>query len=297
VWLSQELKFPAREERDIHSLLPVKPCGIYLIARLKTVDVVDLKTSVIVHTFQTESMQPRSLKYLRSTPRQTHCGSTGLGSFTLAYVNADTGDCVLQTYLPQDEDDAICFCDPLEPKTGQCAILSGSRELKRRIKDPGDWEALPNGSIVGVRRKPSKPAAEYGLASTLHPGLRQRTSHDRQRASSPREQWEIWVMSQLETQESYETRPLEDDEDDCRHQHLMISKLGPIVKVGASSAAVGFGDMIKVITVGHERFSSSADRLGPEDLMNLTNRRRKITNGTSRMRVGPWSMASSSRME
>jgi hypothetical protein len=104
-------------------------------------------------------------------------------------------------------------------------------------------------------------------------------------------------MSQLETQESYETRPLEDDEDDCRHQHLMISELGPIVKVGAGSAAVGFGDMIKVITVGHERFSSSADRLGPEDLMNLTNRRRKITNGTSRMRVGPLSMASSSRME
>jgi hypothetical protein len=297
VWLSQELKFPTREERDIHSLLPVKPCGIYLIARLRTVDVVDLKTSTIVHTFQTESMQPRTLKYLRSTPRQTHCGSIGLGSFTLAYVGADTGDCVLQTYVPQDEHDAICFCDPLDPKTTQCVLLSGTREVNRHIEDPGDWEALPNGSIVGVRRKISKPATEHGLASTLHSGLRHRTSHGRQQTSSSREGWEVWVMSQLETQESYETRPLEDDEDDCRRQHLMVSQLGPIVKVGAGSAAIGFGDMIKVITVGHERFSSSADRLGPGDLMNLSNRRRKITNAASRMRVGPWSMASPPRIE
>ncbi|RKU42472.1 hypothetical protein DL546_005090 [Coniochaeta pulveracea] len=295
-WLSQELKFPTREERDIHSLLPVKACGIYLIARLRTIDVVDLKTSTIVHTFQTESMQPRTLKCLRSAPRQTHCGSTGLGSFTLAYVSVDTGDCVLQTYMPHDEDDAICFCDPLEPKTTQCVLLSGTREVKRHIKDPGEWEALPNGSIVGVRRKSSKPATEHGLATTFHSGLRHRNSHDRQQTRSSRERWEVWVMSQLETQESYESRPLEDGEDDCRHQHLMVSELGPIVKVGAGSAAIGFGDMIKVITVGHERFSSSADRLGPEDFVNLANRRRKITNGTSRMRLSPWSMASPPRI-
>lgn len=272
MWLSEELKFPAREERDTHSLLPVPPCGVYLIARIKTVDVVDLKTSAIIHTFQTEPMQPRTLKYLRSSPRQAHCGTTGLGSFTLAYVAADTGDLVLQTYLPQHEDDAICFCPSFHPRIRNCNVLSNTREVKRSIKDPGDWEALPNGSIIGVRRKLPKPVKENGL--------RQRNTNWRHRAlSSQKDRWEVWVMCQLEKDQNYETRPLEDEDDDEAMFRLMISKLGPIVKVGAGSAAIGFGDMIKVITVGHERFGSSADRLGPEDLMNLTNRRRKLRRG------------------
>lgn len=283
VWQSEELKFPPREDNDIHALLPIQPCSVYLIARSKSVDVVDLKTATILHTFQTEVMQPRTLKYLRSSPRQSHCGSTGLASLTLAYVTADNGDCKVQTYSPFDDDEALCFCLASEPKTLGCNLLSNAKEVKSRISDPGQWEALPNGSIIGVRRVPPKPVKENGLRQRIKP------SRQTQAQSPLKDKWEVWVTTQLDKDSHYETKPLEDEDDDNHHgrNRLMISKLGPIVKVGAGSAAVGFGDIIKVITVGHERFGSTADRLGPEDLMNLTNRRRKMT-GSARMRLNHW---------
>jgi hypothetical protein len=287
VWLSEELKFPTREEKDVQAVIPVAACSIYLIARLQTVDVVDFKSSKIIHTFHTEPMQPRSLKHLRSASRQTHCGSAGLGSLTLAYVNSETGDCVLQTYLPQDEDDAICFCDPASPKTTSCCVMSNTRELKRRVQDPGNWETLLNVSVVGVRTKPLETGKDHTISPSLK-GLRRRTVSKKPQPTSQRDRWEIWVMSQLENQENYETRPLcaeDDTEEGIDREHLIISSLGPMVKVGGSSAAVGFGDTIKIISVGHERFDNPPDRFG-EDLINLTNRRRKITTGTSRSKLG-----------
>ncbi|KAB5575950.1 sterol-sensing domain of SREBP cleavage-activation-domain-containing protein [Coniochaeta sp. 2T2.1] len=294
VWISEELSFPTREEKDVQAVIPIPACSIYLIARLQTVDVVDFRSSKIIHTFQTEPMQPRTLKYLRSTSRQTHCGSTGLASLTLAYVSSETGECVLQTYLPKDDDEAICFCDPLSPKTSACCVLTTTRQLNRRVKDPGSWETLPNGSVVGVRTK--SPEVAKDRSSSISPtlsGLRRRTTTPtKTRPKSQRDKWEVWVMSQLDSkQENYETRPLlagEDEDDvalDNKEQHLIVSHLGPIVKVGGSSAAVGFGDTIKVVTVGHERFENPMDSFFGEDLINLTNRRRKIAGGQSRRGV------------
>lgn len=301
VWVSDELKFPTREEKDVQAVIPIAACSVYLIARLQTVDVVDFKSSKIIHTFHTEPMQPRSLKHLRSSSRQAHCGSAGLASLTLAYVSSETGDCVLQTYLALDEDSAICFCDPVSPKTETCCVLSSTRELKRRVKDPGNWETLLNGSIVGVRMKPLQGGKGHSTSPTLT-GLRRRAAAvpKKHHSTSQRDRWEVWVMSQLETQENNETRPLwaEEEEEEGRDtEHLIISSLGPIVKVGGSSAAVGFGDTIKVITVGHERFDDNpADRFG-EDLINLTNRRRKTTTGTSRSKVSPFAAAQGHRAE
>lgn len=299
VWVSEELKFPTREEKDVQAVIPIAACSIYLIARHQTVDVVDFRSSKIIHTFHTEPMQPKSLKHLRSSSRQTHCGGTGLGSLTLAYLSSATGDCVLQTYVPQNEDDAICFCDPADTRTQSCCDLGSTREIKRRVKEPGEWETLLNGSVVGVRTKSAETVDENSISPTLK-GLRRRTvTPKKPQPTSRRDRWEVWVISQLEKQGNYETRPLraeDEDEESMDREHLIISSLGPIVSVGGSSAAIGFGDTIKVITVGHERFDNPTDRFG-EDLMNLTNRRRKITAGTSRSRVSPFAAAQGHRAD
>lgn len=289
MWLSEDVRFPLREERDIQSLLPISACSAYLIVRLRTVDLVDFKTSGIVHTFQTEPIRYRSLKFLRSKRRQTQCGSRGLASFTLAYVSEESGECILQTYLPLEEGETICFCDPSQPRTANCCLWRDTKELKRGVKNPGDWEALPNGSVVGVRKKNSTEKRNDRVdSSPPRAELRHRRGGSR---PVHRESWEVWVMSQLEKEENYETRPLVTPEDGGRWQgsgeHLMVSKPGPMEKIGSCSVAVAFGDVVKVIAVGHEWFDGPTDRLTTDNLMNLANRRRK-TAGMLRIKSGPW---------
>lgn len=296
IWLSEDVKFPSREERDVQSLTPISACSAYLIARLRTVDLVDLKTSEIIHTFQTEPIQHRSLKFLRSRRRQTQCGSQGLASFTLAYVSAETSECILQTYLPPEEGETICFCSQSEPRPSNCCLWRDTKEIKRRVENPGDWEALPNGSVMGVRRKATRPSTEKekggrGISSSPPRNDFRRRRRSQSRPPDRREDdWEVWVMSQLEKEENFETRPLASPEEDRGvggGEHLMVSKPGPMQIIGSCSVAVAFGDVIKVIAVGHERFDGPADRLTTDNLMTLANRRRR-TAGSLRIKSAPW---------
>lgn len=81
------------------------------------------------------------------------------------------------------------------------------------------------------------------------------------------------MISHLGRQEVYETRPLHVDEADgsC----LMISELGPMAQAGTSSVAVGFGDIVKLVTVGHETFQGPMDMLGTAGISTVAARRHR----------------------
>jgi hypothetical protein len=95
-----------------------------------------------------------------------------------------------------------------------------------------------------------------------------------------------------EAKSGFETRPLdeptgigeEQQQDDLGQ--LMISEVGPMVKLSATSVAVGFGTVVKVISVGHEHFDKALDdigQLGAGALLNLTvNRRKKLSAGSGK---------------
>ena len=96
---------------------------MYLIGRSQSIDLVDLDSSTILHTFPTEPMQPRSLKQIALTRPQ----QPGLASLTLAYTSAETGDLVVHTYLPLAESDTIC---PRTPWASQ------TKETTRHVTNP-----------------------------------------------------------------------------------------------------------------------------------------------------------------
>ncbi|KAK0728088.1 sterol-sensing domain of SREBP cleavage-activation-domain-containing protein, partial [Lasiosphaeria miniovina] len=285
-WLSEEVKFADRGSKDIHCLAPIPALSMYLVGRSQTVDLVDLRTSVIIHAFQTEMMQPRSLKQISmSRPRQT-----GLTSLTLSYVNLDTKDLVIQTYLPEGESDTICSGDPLEALKGKPRVWDGTREVIRRVANPGTWEALSNGSIVGVRQKPQAQAQQWQSKVAVG-GLRKRGGNrsDTGSGGSASEAWEVWVISNLETKGDLETRLLDLPDGDKHDQgHLMISDLGPMVRLGTKSVAVGLGNVIKVISVGHEYFDEHRDHLAPSDLRNMSAARRRRALGASSRARAVW---------
>ncbi|KAK4103901.1 hypothetical protein N658DRAFT_234782 [Parathielavia hyrcaniae] len=304
-WKSSEVKLEGDPgAKDIHSLLPISALSMYLIGRSQSVDLVNLHSSTIVHTFRTEMMRPRTLKQISLTRPQ----QPGLASLTLAYTGADTGDLVIHTYTREADNDTIRTVSPAERRGHN--PWKQTTETTKHIANPGSWEALPTGSIVGVRRIQPPPSSTPITPLAPGPGfLRKRTTTSSSSTTTTAnsntntntntntnstsetfaqhaQRWEAWVLNldlnlNLQTNPSpksplFETRPLDetdardadkagDDNDEMMimmtaaatataRQHLMISELGPMTRLGTMSVAVAMGDVVKVVSVGHEHF-------------------------------------------
>ncbi|KAI3392884.1 hypothetical protein diail_5017 [Diaporthe ilicicola] len=283
IWISSEAKIAGGTHKEPQALLPVQGFASYMIIRANSVDLVDLYSSKVMHTFETEAVQPKSLKFVYQGQRMGPGGRGTVTSLTLAYLSRDDGDCVLQTYLPGEDYDSICFSDVVgAPPARSSCTWAETRLVTRRVQNPGTWTPLRNGCLVGIRRKEgedqSTPMRER-LPAFAQSGLRRRgRAEPSPRRTKLEETWEIWVISRVEKEGNIETTPLVAPDDPAG---LIISTLGPMIKVGYSSAAVGFGNVVKIITIGHERFDN-ADEEGAEDI-NLTNRRRRAPHSRPRV--------------
>ncbi|KAL0466992.1 sterol-sensing domain of SREBP cleavage-activation domain-containing protein [Neurospora intermedia] len=304
-WTSKEVKLATGEAKDIHSIVPAPDLSMYLICRSRSVDLVDLESSAVIQTFNTEPMEPRSLKLLlssRGAPQH------GLPPLSLCYISLETGDLVIQTFHRADEVDPIHHPNEYAPKATR-QPWNEDKEVKKRIEKPGRWEILPNGGIVGVRRVPvaslSSRRRSFRAVSSgvgVGCGLRRRgvgtggTAGDSSDVTTPdigMTVWEAWAFNNLESAKTkgIETQPLDQqaDEEDAMYDNLWVSELGPMVRLGTASVAVGLGNVIKVISVGHEHFDKvvTRDRLTAENLRNQNYfRRRKTGSAAQRARGG-----------
>ncbi|CZT13248.1 hypothetical protein WAI453_005391 [Rhynchosporium graminicola] len=252
------------EDPAITSVLPLPALSSFLAVRTRSVELVDIVTHKITYSFPTHAMKPGSLRCFHSTRRRPQCGSVGLASLAIAYTNADTGNVVLQSYLPKRAGDTICFRDPNKPGSKTCCLWRETVEQRYEIDNPGDWEALKVGYLVGVRKRDT--AMENNSLSTVNSGLRRRGSPlphkfltGKQPSESDDDIWEVWSIS---TRGEMTSTPL------CGYaerDNLLISELGPLHHMGRSSIVLGSGNVIKVITVGNENFdggeSSTDDAL------------------------------------
>jgi hypothetical protein len=279
-WVSKSLAISEPSNMEIHQVLPLASIGCLLIARSHSVDLIDVQEHRVFYTFQTEPIQPRSLKCFHSPLRKAPCGLVGLGSLTLVYNNAETDDCIIQTYLPQEDGDTICFQDSKAPSGSACCPWEDTREMKKHVTNPGVWDALHNGCVVGVRRK---SVGRAGSQSPTQGGMRQRITRSESRTPKPSDEWEAWLVSQLGRQELCETWPISREfEEDGQ---LMVTQLGPLVKVGTASLAIGFGNIIKLITIGHERYNAKSDMTDNEQALKFGTRRRRAVASTPRSKI------------
>ncbi|KAG7127896.1 Sterol regulatory element-binding protein cleavage-activating like [Verticillium longisporum] len=287
-WTSVSLDMHSLEDRDASQVVPLPGLDCFLVARQHSVDLVDGKAYRLLHVFETDPIQPQTLRAFHSARRKPQCGSVGLISFGLAYNDNNTGDCVIQTYLPKEDGDTICFRDSSAPASRSCCKWPDTMMSQRRINNPGTWEALSGGFIVGVRRDQPLPARYSPDSSPTTQGLRRRIYSFRQddRPGLKLDKWEIWVASHSGRHDVYETMPLHSDDEmgGC----LMISELGPMAKVGTASVVVGFGTILKLVTVGHEHFEDGHFAAKGQELLNIGSRRRKPGPGTFRARANVW---------
>lgn len=280
IWVSSEVRLATENDKQPRSLLSVQEFSAYMVVRPQSVDLVDLHSSNLMHTFTTEPIQPCSLKFVYSGQRMgPGCRGT-VSSLTLVYNNDDSGDCVLQTYLPDEKYDNICFSNATgSPGRSSCS-WNETRQITRRIQNPGSWTPLRNGSVVGVRRV--HEALQGSPLRNRLPAFAQSGLRRRGQVQSPpmAQKWETWVITRLEKEGNIEIKPCDTSGDTAG---LIISELGPMAKVGHGSVAVGFGNIIKVITVGHECYDSLEEDSLRADTTLIASRRRRVP--TSRTRA------------
>lgn len=256
-WISEGLEVPnPADDKEVLSILPLPALSSFLAIRDHTVELIDVETHMVTHTFHTKPMKQDSLRCIHSTRRRPQCGSVGLANLALAYTSAETGECIMQSYLPQREGDTICFRDPFTPGSKTCCLWRETVEHRYTIGNPGRWEALKVGYLVGVR----KVEAPKDIAASSHPvaniGLRRRGASRPQslrlQAQEAEDSWEVWSIS---SRGERAVTPL------CGYNekgNLLVNSLGPLQKIGNRSIAVGLGNVIKIITVGHEKFDGES---------------------------------------
>jgi len=127
-------------------------------------------------------------------------------------------------------------------------------EQRYEVENPGQWEALQVGYLVGIRKRESESvSAKTSVQLAANIGIRRRGSKSRPSFEGgilEDEAWEVWSISARGLRV---TSPLFGYNE---RDHLLISDLGPLKKMGKHSLAVALGNIVKIITVGHEVFNT-----------------------------------------
>ncbi|KAH7152520.1 sterol-sensing domain of SREBP cleavage-activation-domain-containing protein [Dactylonectria estremocensis] len=272
-WKSSSVELTGLDSDGVHQVVPLPSLGLFLIAGVTRVHLVNLEDHALIHTFKTESISPRSLQSAHSPRQAAQTGVGGLTWLTLCYTEAETGDCIIHTYVPPEDSDLICFDSSATPISRGWCSWDSAKETRRHVENPGTWDIVSDGSVVGIRQKLGQSNNMLGEGRRRSEGLRHRSPR-KEPSRDVFGRWEAWTAPQSYRMRTDETRPL--FQNDEKSGHLMVSELGPMIQVGQRSVAFSFGNVVKVMTVGgHERFEVSTGKSDREQL-NMGSRRRKM---------------------
>ncbi|KHN95413.1 Sterol-sensing domain protein [Metarhizium album ARSEF 1941] len=268
-WNTRLLDLKSSDVGAISQIVPLSPLGVFALAASNCVYLISSEEGEVLRTLHTERMIPRSLQCTYSGP-VSKPGLMGLASLNLCYVGTETGDCVLQAYVPTDDCEFIHLQSPDSKINDDGCACESAKEVKKRVKNPGTWHVLSDGSVVGIRRVNQTYKGTSNMGSTLR--RRRTTGQNNQYCFAS---WEVWVTSPCNKPDLEECRPLLELGDESNH--LVVSEIGPKVAVGLRSVAFAFGNVIKLVTSGPlERFDVDPENDSYGALMNTSSRRRKL---------------------
>ncbi|OAA52071.1 Quinoprotein amine dehydrogenase, beta chain-like protein [Metarhizium rileyi] len=269
LWNTKAMDLKSADTGGIFQIVPLSPLGVFALAASDRVYIVDAEEGEVIRTISTERMVPKSLQCTYSGHHASKLGTLELSSITLCYVGAETGDCVLQVYVPTDDCNVIYLRNLKSKPDGDECGWEPMKELTKRVKNPGTWHVLSDGSVVGIRRIGQTHNGSNIMKSTL----RQRRT-TRQSIQYSFANWEVWATSPYNKPDLEECRPLFESGDESNH--LVVSNLGPKVSIGLRSVAFAFGNVIKIVASGPiERYSVDSENTSYDTLMKTSNRRRK----------------------
>lgn len=250
-WTSDAADIPCPlDDQAILSVVALPELSCFLAARSRSVDLVDITTHKIMYTFATEAMKTDTLRCFHSTRRRPQCGSVGIASLALAYTSFASGNVILQTYLPEREGDTICFRDERTPGSRTCCLPRETIETRYEVENPGDWDALPVGYLVGIRKREPSPKSQPSTTT-----LRQRIKppHSTPHKQAEDDTWEVWSLSPRGE------RTLSPLCGYAERDNLLVNELGPMKLMGRRTLVVGLGNVVKVCMIGKDDFEGGSE--------------------------------------
>jgi hypothetical protein len=275
----------------------VPSLGLIFALRDERAEIFDFNSKALIHAFEIGHIKPHSFRVMHSARRQCPCGASAVRTLSVAYAEQDKEHMILQSFTPEDTSTSqMCLGKPLDRPKASCRGLESATEAVYCVDSAGVWESTGASSIAGVRRRmQSSPASsvasddEDDAPTPIAP-----TSAVRQRASKPQDSlvissvvngstngrqhtptstddndfWEAWTISSTG---EFRSRPLlpdndKDEEVEEEAEGLFVVAPGPIVRLGKRSVAVGFGNTVKVITVGKEVYNGATVQNGGHDI-------------------------------
>jgi len=153
----------------------------------------------------------------------------------------------------------ICLRAERDRRERKCTGFESVVETTHWLDSVEGWEPTSLNMVAGVRRREmsldDQSSDDYELPTQCGSSLRRRGKVEKKdlwRGDDEEDGWEAWTMDACGVVTSY---PLHDSTDpDSRGNGLLVSRAGPVTKVGQRSVAVGFGNNIKLLLVGVERY-------------------------------------------
>lgn len=279
--------------------------GLHVVAavRLRVIDLIDIKTRTQIHSFPALLVRGQSLRVLHEPLRNCRkCGAVAVHSISLAYNDFESQSAVLRTYTCGDEDTLICLGPRLAGKHYPCRGLLSAKEHMFAVENPNRWEAINTLLIVGVRMRQTgadTPQSNVSTTSGFEGGQfnlrsfntpKKRILPDGSAKSGdllslnhsvyPPEpdvvnDWEVWTLT---VKGEFHVEPLRSSSEQERahsigEDELLVAAPGPMARLGHRSVVVGFGNRVKLIMVGKERFEQDATDY--QDLAHQANARRR----------------------
>ncbi|KAF2748135.1 hypothetical protein M011DRAFT_467179 [Sporormia fimetaria CBS 119925] len=297
---------PGSNPYKIRSIHGAPYLGLIFAIRTEEVEVFGFHTRALVHTLKVSPVKPSTFRVMHSTRRLCSCGAPAVRTLAIAYTTQGVDRMMMHTFTFEGANSLICLGKPGETAVHSCKSLQKATERKHYAEPAGVWEVTNTQSIAGVRR-PAPPCTpqsnsssdsedDYISARAIVPAsalkAKEHQSPDASSCNRPSKQarressssddddgteadtWEAWTLSSTG---EFRTRPLLDDNDaslDQVHQQLFVASPGPAARVGNKSVALGFGNTVKIISLGKESFFEGrseplADRCEDGDLLGM----------------------------
>jgi hypothetical protein len=278
---------PGSNPAKIKCIQGVPSIGLIFALRDEEAEIFDFNSRALIHSFQIGHVKPHTFRVLHASRRSCCCGAPAVRSLSVAYAEQDTEHMIMQTFTLDDSPTSqMCLGKPSDRGKFNCKGLNSAIEAVHYVEPAGVWESTSASSVVGIRRSNPSPtpssttsgaegshysADPVALASALKQRAKKhsitstplifgnRTSTTTHISTSDTDTWEAWTLS---TMGEFRSRPLcpDDLEDPTApfQDDLFVASPGPITRLGKRSVAVGFGNTVKIITLGKELFQGSA---------------------------------------